>query len=140
MTALAARRRSPLASLVLVLLGLIVTGVAYSALAPGRARAAQTPEEQIAAGHALFLANCATCHGIDATGRDDAPSLVGVGAASVDFQVGTGRMPLERTAPQAPTGRRPLHPGADRAAGGVRGKSRPGARHPVGRRRGPREG
>jgi len=101
-TALAARRRSPLASVVLVLLGLIVTGVAYAALAPGRAGAAETPEQQIAAGHALFLANCATCHGIDATGRGDAPSLVGVGAASVDFQVGTGRMPLERTAPQAP--------------------------------------
>ena len=31
MTALAARRRSPLAGLVLVLLGLIVTGVAYAA-------------------------------------------------------------------------------------------------------------
>jgi ubiquinol-cytochrome c reductase cytochrome c subunit len=101
-TALAARRRSPLASLVLVLLGLIVTGVAYAALAPGRAGAAETPEQQIAAGRALFLANCATCHGIDATGRKDAPSLVGVGAASVDFQVGTGRMPLQRTSPQAP--------------------------------------
>jgi ubiquinol-cytochrome c reductase cytochrome c subunit len=101
-TALAARRRSPLASLVLVLLGLIVTGVAYAALAPGRAGAAEDPQEDIAAGRALFLANCATCHGIDATGRNNAPSLVGVGAASVDFQVGTGRMPLQRTSPQAP--------------------------------------
>ena len=81
MTALAARRRSPLASLVLVLLGLIVTGVAYAALAPGRAGAAETPQQQVAAGHALFLANCAACHGIDATGRNDAPTLVGLGAA-----------------------------------------------------------
>jgi ubiquinol-cytochrome c reductase cytochrome c subunit len=101
-TALAARRRSPLASLVLVLLGLIVTGVAYAAFAPGRAGAAEDPKQQVAAGRALFLANCASCHGIDATGRDNAPSLVGVGAASVDFQVGTGRMPLQRTSPQAP--------------------------------------
>jgi ubiquinol-cytochrome c reductase cytochrome c subunit len=101
-TALAARRRSPLASLVLVLLGLIVTGVAYAALAPGRADAAEDPQQQIAAGRALFLANCASCHGVDATGRTNAPTLVGVGAASVDFQVGTGRMPLQRTSPQAP--------------------------------------
>jgi ubiquinol-cytochrome c reductase cytochrome c subunit len=101
-TALAARRRSPLASLVLVVLGLIVTGVAYAALAPGRAGAAEDPQQQVAAGRALFLANCASCHGVDATGRQQAPSLVGVGAASVDFQVGTGRMPLQRTSPQAP--------------------------------------
>jgi ubiquinol-cytochrome c reductase cytochrome c subunit len=103
-TALAARRRSKLASLVLVLLGLIVTGVAYAALAPGRAGAAEDPAQQVAAGRALFLANCATCHGIDAAGRENAPSLIGVGAASVDFQVGTGRMPLERSSPQAPQG------------------------------------
>jgi ubiquinol-cytochrome c reductase cytochrome c subunit len=109
-TALAARRRSPLASLVLVLLGLIVTGVAYAALAPGRAGAAETPEQQVAAGRALFLANCAACHGIDATGRKDAPSLVGVGAAAVDFQVGTGRMPLQRTAPQAPEAKNQFTP------------------------------
>ena len=102
MTALAARRRSKLASLVLVMLGLIVTGVAYAALAPGRAGAAEDPQQQVAAGRALFLANCASCHGVDATGRQQAPSLVGVGAASVDFQVGTGRMPLQRTSPQAP--------------------------------------
>ena len=30
------------------------------------------------------------------------PSLIGVGAAAVDFQVGTGRMPLQATGPQAP--------------------------------------
>jgi ubiquinol-cytochrome c reductase cytochrome c subunit len=109
-TALAARRRSPLASLVLVLLGLIVTGVAYAAVAPGRAGAAETPQQQIAAGHALFLANCASCHGIDATGRNNAPTLVGVGAASVDFQVGTGRMPLQATQPQAPQGNNEFTP------------------------------
>jgi quinol---cytochrome-c reductase cytochrome c subunit len=101
-TALAARRRHPLAGVVLVLLGLVVTGVLYSAFAPGRAGAATNPSEDIAAGRALFLANCATCHGLDAAGRNNAPSLIGVGAASVDFQVGTGRMPLQQTGPQAP--------------------------------------
>jgi ubiquinol-cytochrome c reductase cytochrome c subunit len=101
-TALAARRRHPLAGVVLILLGLVVTGGLYALLAPGRASAADDPADQIAKGRALFVANCATCHGLDAAGRNNAPSLIGVGAASVDFQVGTGRMPLQVTGPQAP--------------------------------------
>jgi len=104
-TALAARRRHPLAAVALVLLGLLVTGVAYAAVTPGRAQATTTSTDDIAAGKALFLANCATCHGLNAEGRDQFPSLIGVGAASVDFQVGTGRMPLQATGPQAPKGK-----------------------------------
>ncbi len=102
MSALAARRRHPLASAVLVLLGLLVAGLAYAAVAPNRADAAGASEDDIAAGRALFLANCSTCHGENAGGRRDAPSLIGVGAAAVDFQVGTGRMPLAASGPQAP--------------------------------------
>jgi ubiquinol-cytochrome c reductase cytochrome c subunit len=87
---------------VLVLLGLIVTGAAYAALLPSRADASQTVSDDVAAGRKLFLANCATCHGFNAEGRNNAPSLIGVGAAAVDFQVGTGRMPLQQSGPQAP--------------------------------------
>jgi ubiquinol-cytochrome c reductase cytochrome c subunit len=36
-----------------------------------------------------------------ASGTQDGPSLVGVGAAAVDFQVGTGRMPMQMNGPQA---------------------------------------
>ena len=104
MTALAARRRHPLATAVLVLLGLVVTGAAYAALIPSRAEASQTVSEDVAAGRKVFLANCATCHGPHAEGRNNAPSLIGVGAASVDFQVGTGRMPLQQSGGQAPQG------------------------------------
>jgi ubiquinol-cytochrome c reductase cytochrome c subunit len=104
-TALAARRRHPLATAVLVLLGLVVTGVAYAALIPSRAEATQTVSEDVAAGRKVFLANCSTCHGTSAEGRNNAPSLIGVGAASVDFQVGTGRMPLQQSGPQAPQGK-----------------------------------
>jgi ubiquinol-cytochrome c reductase cytochrome c subunit len=103
-TALAARRRHRLATPVLVLLGLLVTGMVYAAAVPGSARAAGADSEQIAAGKKLFQANCATCHGFDAQGRTNAPSLIGVGEAAVDFQVGTGRMPLQNTGPQAPAG------------------------------------
>ena len=34
-------------------------------------------------------------------GTSQGPSLIGVGAAAVDFQVGTGRMPMAATGPQA---------------------------------------
>jgi ubiquinol-cytochrome c reductase cytochrome c subunit len=56
--------------------------------------------QSIKDGRALFLRNCASCHGLNAEGSSDAPSLVGVGAASVDFQVGTGRMPAAVDGPQ----------------------------------------
>jgi ubiquinol-cytochrome c reductase cytochrome c subunit len=107
-TALAARRRHPLATAVLVLLGLIVTGAAYAALLPSRADASQTVSDEVEAGRKVFLANCSTCHGINAEGRNNAPSLIGVGSASVDFQVGTGRMPLQQSGPQAPQSNREL--------------------------------
>jgi len=95
-------RRSPLASVALLLIGLLATGGAYalvtsSATASTSAAAQATVEE----GEKLFLANCASCHGIGAVGTTDAPSLVGVGAAAVDFQVGTGRMPMAASGPQA---------------------------------------
>lgn len=102
MTMLAARRRHPLVGVVLVLLGLLATGLVYAAVAPHRADAATSSEDDIAAGRKLFLANCSTCHGLNAEGRDAAPSLIGVGAAAADFQVGTGRMPLAASGPQAP--------------------------------------
>ena len=53
-------------------------------------------------GKKLFQANCATCHGPGAGGTEDGLSLVGVGAASVNFQVSTGRMPMQMSGPQAP--------------------------------------
>ncbi|MEJ2578155.1 MAG: c-type cytochrome [Kineosporiaceae bacterium] len=104
MTAPTARRRRPLARAALLLTGLLVTGAAYTAVAPGASSATAPGAKDIAAGHDLFLANCATCHGVHAEGRANAPSLIGVGAAAVDFQVGTGRMPMQASGPQAPRG------------------------------------
>jgi ubiquinol-cytochrome c reductase cytochrome c subunit len=48
------------------------------------------------------LRGCASCHGLNAEGGVKAPSLIGVGAAAVDFQMGTGRMPLQQHGPEAP--------------------------------------
>ncbi|TWP36993.1 cytochrome c [Leekyejoonella antrihumi] len=101
MSSLAARRRHPAALVIVLLFGLIVTGGLYAALAPKNADAATSSSSDIAAGKQLFLSNCATCHGVNATGGNEAPDLVGVGAAAVDFQVGTGRMPLAAPGIQA---------------------------------------
>jgi ubiquinol-cytochrome c reductase cytochrome c subunit len=77
----------------LLLAGLLVTGFAYAAANPKAAGADTTGSGSIDSGKKLFLANCATCHGLNAQGSKVAPTLIGVGAADVDFQVGTGRMP-----------------------------------------------
>jgi ubiquinol-cytochrome c reductase cytochrome c subunit len=52
-------------------------------------------------GRQIFLKGCSSCHGLNSEGGAIAPSLVGVGAASVDFQVGTGRMPMADMSQQA---------------------------------------
>jgi ubiquinol-cytochrome c reductase cytochrome c subunit len=52
------------------------------------------PSSYIAPGQTLFELNCSSCHGIDASGSDRAPNLQGLGPATVDFWVSTGRMPL----------------------------------------------
>lgn len=102
MKALAARRHHRLAPVLLMLLALLVTGGVYAALAPSPAAQADTASTtDIETGKKLFQANCATCHGPNAEGTTEAPSLVGVGAAAVDFQVSTGRMPMQSNGPQA---------------------------------------
>ncbi|MFY0405578.1 c-type cytochrome [Solicola sp. PLA-1-18] len=105
---LSTRRRHPMAGLVVLLLGLIAAGGLYSAVAPDSARAETTDARKVEAGRQLFLVGCATCHGKNAegiptkSGGNYGPALVGVGAAAVDFQVGTGRMPLANASQQAP--------------------------------------
>mgnify|MGYP001944609502 CR=1 FL=1 len=92
---------------VLVVLGLMFTGTAYAALQPSapaeQATWAAATTDEVERGKQIFLANCASCHGTNAEGNSTAgPSLVGVGAAAVDFQMGTGRMPLAAPGVQAP--------------------------------------
>lgn len=44
-------------------------------------------------GRVAYQQHCASCHGADLRGGPSGPTLRGVGAADVDFWVGTGRMP-----------------------------------------------
>lgn len=106
---LSRRRRGPLAGLFVLLLGLVMTGALYTVFSPAQAQDQASDTEQVAKGRELFLASCAFCHGKNGQGISTTregyqvgPSLVGVGAAAVDFQVGTGRMPMMRSGAQAP--------------------------------------
>jgi ubiquinol-cytochrome c reductase cytochrome c subunit len=47
-----------------------------------------------AMGADLYQQSCASCHGPAGAGTEYGPSLLGVGSASVDFQLSTGRMPF----------------------------------------------
>jgi ubiquinol-cytochrome c reductase cytochrome c subunit len=102
-----ARRRRPIFGYAAVLLALVAVGSLYAAAtgmgSSGSASAGSgSSSSQITEGKDLFAVSCASCHGEHAQGSKVAPSLIGAGAAAVDFQVGTGRMPLKETNSEAP--------------------------------------
>jgi ubiquinol-cytochrome c reductase cytochrome c subunit len=55
-------------------------------------------------GRQVFLRDCAWCHGEQAQGTGVAPSLRDKGAATIDFWLSTGRMPLASPDQQATSG------------------------------------
>lgn len=88
----------------LLLLGaLAIVGTIYALVNTSTAaRAAGSPHSEtvVEEGRALYLEGCASCHGLNSQGTSVAPSLIGAGAASVHFQVATGRMPMASPAVQ----------------------------------------
>ncbi|HUQ63081.1 MAG TPA: c-type cytochrome [Acidimicrobiales bacterium] len=94
-------------------LALIASGcIALVAAAPARGSQQTAPTQgqgnplQLDEGRRLYLESCSSCHGPQGEGARlsggvAAPSLRGVGAASVDFYIATGRMPLADTNSQA---------------------------------------
>lgn len=103
MTHLAQLRRHRLAGLFVMILALAVTAVAYTIITANtdRVSASVASETVVERGKALFAEGCASCHGLQAEGTTDGPSLIGVGAAAVDFQVSSGRMPMAAQSVQA---------------------------------------
>jgi quinol---cytochrome-c reductase cytochrome c subunit len=100
MTSRRARRR--LGGAARLAAALLVVGFLYTAFAPAISAQDQPLSPTAAEGQALYETSCITCHGPDGTGVDGrGPSLIGVGAAAVEFQVGTGRMPLASQNAQA---------------------------------------
>jgi ubiquinol-cytochrome c reductase cytochrome c subunit len=76
---------------------------------PGAAVSASAGATTPADARRIFQRDCAVCHGGDARGTDRGPSLAHEGAASLDYWISTGRMPLpspdaapERQTPKYP--------------------------------------
>ena len=116
MTPIKRRRRHHAAGYAVVLLGLLLVGAAYAVLTgTGSTASAAAPtaaqQAQIAEGRSLFEENCASCHGFAAQGVSGVgPSLIGVGAAAVYFQVSTGRMPAKQNEAEQPRKEPELNP------------------------------
>jgi ubiquinol-cytochrome c reductase cytochrome c subunit len=106
-TSISARRRHPAAGYAVVLLGLLCAGLVYAFITGGATASASGPNAtlagQISQGKTIFDQECSSCHGLFAQGQPGiAPSLIGVGAAAVDFQVSTGRMPSKEPVEENP--------------------------------------
>jgi ubiquinol-cytochrome c reductase cytochrome c subunit len=105
-------RRAPRAhlfawTLVPAVIGLVMLGPT------ARARGAQPVPDA----HGVFLADCAVCHGSDARGTARGPSLIGVGRASIDYELSTGRMPLTEVGRANDEPGAPLQPLPDKFLG-----------------------
>jgi len=97
-------RRHRSAGPILVVAALFTVGAAFgvaSALPNAQSKIATGTSTLVSEGKLIFLRGCSSCHGLHAEGGSIAPSLIGVGSAAVDFQVGTGRMPLADMSQQA---------------------------------------
>jgi ubiquinol-cytochrome c reductase cytochrome c subunit len=98
------KQRRRLANVAGLMAALVLTGVGYSVVAPGASAADDAPtfNSAVDAGRDIYTRSCITCHGSNLQGVSKrGPSLIGVGSASVYFQVHTGRMPLVRQEAQA---------------------------------------
>jgi ubiquinol-cytochrome c reductase cytochrome c subunit len=98
------RAAGGLVALAAVVLGSLLVGPLASARPAAAAAAGARSQVSGGNGRALYLESCAACHGPGGSGSEAGPSLVGVGAASADFMLRTGRMPLPE--PDAPMVRR----------------------------------
>ena len=85
-----ARRVRP----VWLLLAIIAAGGLLQLGTGGPHASAAQPGPAGGRGQELYQQNCATCHGQRGGGTARGPTLVGVGAASADFYLSTGRMPI----------------------------------------------
>ena len=96
-------RRHKAAAPLLLFFALLTVGATFSVASATTSAEITSADRsvQIEEGRQIFLKGCSSCHGLNAEGAQIAPSLIGVGAASVDFQVGTGRMPMADMSTQA---------------------------------------
>jgi quinol---cytochrome-c reductase cytochrome c subunit len=96
------RTRRRIAGFIALGVALLAVGGIYAAVQPAPQTATGQDAALVREGQTLFDNSCITCHGSNLQGVEGrGPSLVGVGQASVYFQVSTGRMPLKVQGAQA---------------------------------------
>ncbi len=96
------RTRRRIAGFLALGVALLAIGGIYAAFQPEPQTATGQDAALVREGQTLFDNSCITCHGSNLQGVEGrGPSLVGVGQASVYFQVSTGRMPLKVQGAQA---------------------------------------
>ncbi len=91
----------------------VALAFAVALLAPAAAAAPSATRDV----REVFLSDCAVCHGADARGTPRGVTLVGVGPASLDYQLSTGRMPLVGVGRADDQPGAPLQPLPNQAAG-----------------------
>ena len=98
------KAKRPLAGGFALAIGLSGAGVLASALTPDAQVATAEKDDQalVQEGKDIYDTACITCHGANLQGIEGrGPSLVGIGAGSVYFQVHSGRMPMMSNDAQA---------------------------------------
>jgi ubiquinol-cytochrome c reductase cytochrome c subunit len=74
---------------------LVAVGGLYTVFTPEPDQALAADPAIVREGQQIYDNSCITCHGTNLQGVEGrGPSLIGVGEASVYYQVSTGRMPL----------------------------------------------
>lgn len=91
--------RSRVGWLLVVPAMMAVTVTMLTMSSTAKATSGQVPADGSGDVQRIFRSDCAVCHGADGRGTARGPTLFGVGRASIDYQLSTGRMPL------APVGR-----------------------------------
>ena len=85
--------------------GVVLVTIVGTAWTVGASRAG-AGDDVVEEGRRLFEVGCTSCHGADGAGVEGrGPSLEGAGAASADFYLTSGRMPMD--SPEGQTERKP---------------------------------
>ena len=79
----------------------IVVAAAFGFFVKPSTAAQTAPSDDETAGRTLYQAHCSSCHGFAGEGTDQGPDIRQAGAASADFYLTTGRMPLDEPKAQA---------------------------------------
>jgi ubiquinol-cytochrome c reductase cytochrome c subunit len=96
------RRALPILLAPLALAIVLLGAPASTSAAPAGATEERRPVE-------IYRADCSYCHGIGGQGTNQGPTLEGVGRASVDYYLTSGRMPLVEVG-RTEVSTRPLEP------------------------------